>query len=137
VCGQLASDGTFFAIGRLLERKCATLAMTNWRPPLLMKSLLVVIESARIDKKSEPEGSLVCRFLFAAGTADAINLGLPLMGRVAVVGPLLPADVHFFAEEASLCQLQSHLGGELSVVPPTIGDELLVFGQASRYLIKF
>jgi hypothetical protein len=55
VCGQLASDGTFFAIGRLLERKCATVAMTNWRPPLLMKSLLVVIESARIDKKTSPK----------------------------------------------------------------------------------
>ena len=46
---------------------------------------------------------------------------------VAIVGPLLPADIQFLGQESMLCQLQSSLGGELSVVAPAVGHDLLFF----------
>ena len=41
--------------------------------------------------------------------------------------PFLPADVEFLRVEFPLCQLQSHLRGEMSIVAPTVGDNLAVF----------
>ena len=46
-----------------------------------------------------------------------------LVGR-----PLLPADVEFLRVESSLCQLQSRFGGEVSIVAPTVRDDLPVVG---------
>jgi hypothetical protein len=77
-----------------------------------------------------PQGELL-----AAATPDVVDLGLPLVSGVTVVGPLLPAHVHLLDEEPPLCQLQSHLRGEVSIVSPAVGHELLVLGQEPGLVI--
>ena len=57
-----------------------------------------------------------------------------LMHRMTVVRPLLPAHIQLFCKESSLCQLQSHLCGQLSIVPPAVRDDFLVFRQRRSYL---
>jgi hypothetical protein len=64
---------------------------------------------------------------FAAFAAEPFNFAL--VRRVAIVGPLFPTDVQLFQQKALLCQLQSCLGGELSIVTPAVGDDFLVLGK--------
>jgi hypothetical protein len=45
---------------------------------------------------------------------------------MAIIRPLLPADIQFLGQESMLCQLQSSLGGELSIVAPAVGHDLLL-----------
>ncbi len=60
----------------------------------------------------------------------------PLMGRVTIVGPLLPTDVQLLGQKSLLCQLQSRLGGKLSVVAPAVCHDFLVFGQKRSELFQ-
>jgi len=69
--------------------------------------------------------------------AAEVLAGFALMRGVAVMGPLLPSHVHFFNEEAFLCQLQSYFRGELSIVTPTIGDDFAVLREKSGDFFQF
>jgi hypothetical protein len=53
-----------------------------------------------------------------------------------VVRPLLPSNVQLFRKKASLCQLQSHSGRELSIVTPAIGHDFLILRQLRHELIE-
>jgi hypothetical protein len=64
-------------------------------------------------------------------------VGFTLVRRVAIIGPLLPTDVHFLGQESVLCQLQSCLGGELSIVAPTVRHDFPVLGQLGHELVEF
>jgi len=65
--------------------------------------------------------------LFAAAAADSVRF--PFMRRMPVIRPLFPPDIQFVDEKASLCQLQSYFGGELSIVAPAVGHKLPVGRQ--------
>jgi hypothetical protein len=56
--------------------------------------------------------------------------------RMAVGRPFFPADVQFLDEESSLCQLQSSLRGQMSVVPPAVGDDFPVFREARHHFVE-
>jgi len=56
---------------------------------------------------------------------------------MAIVGPFLPANIQFLHKESALCQLQSHFGGELSIVAPTIGHNFFVFRQPGKDFVYF
>jgi hypothetical protein len=43
--------------------------------------------------------------------------------------PFIPTDIHLAREESALCQLQSHLGGFMSVVAPAVRDNFLVLEE--------
>jgi hypothetical protein len=63
---------------------------------------------------------------FASGIfRGARAIRFSLMRRMPVVGPFLPANIHFLDVETAPCQLQSYLCGKLSIVAPTVGDKLL------------
>jgi hypothetical protein len=53
---------------------------------------------------------LPIRSLLTARAMNAIRSDFLLVGGMAVVGPLFPADVHFLGEQSVLCQLQSCFG---------------------------
>ena len=72
--------------------------------------------------------------LFTAFAAQAV--GFPFMRGMTIVGPLLPTDVHLLRQESLLCQLQSRLRGELSVVAPAVGHEFFIFGQNCGELLQ-
>src|SRR5207253_10650684 len=56
---------------------------------------------------------------------------------MAIVGPFLPANIQFLHKESALCQLQSHFGGELSIVAPTIGHNFFVSRQPGKDFVYF
>lgn len=58
------------------------------------------------------------------------------MRGMTIVSPLLPTDIHLLGQESLLCQLQSRLRGELSIVPPAVGHDFLILGQNRRELLQ-
>jgi hypothetical protein len=65
--------------------------------------------------------------LFAVFAAEAGDC--TLMRGMTIVGPLFPSYVHFLGQKSMLSQVQSRLGGELSIVPPAVSDDFFVLGQ--------
>src|SRR5216684_2301090 len=50
--------------------------------------------------------------------------------------PFRPTDVQLLAEEPELCQLQSGLGPDVSVLVPAVHDERLVARELARHLLQ-
>jgi hypothetical protein len=73
-------------------------------------------------------------YLLTAFAAEAV--AFPFMRGMTIVGPLLPTNVHLLGQESLLCQLQSRLRGELSVVAPAVGHDFLIFGQNCGELLQ-
>jgi len=67
--------------------------------------------------------------LFTALATHVFNRRLPLLRRMPVVRPFPPSNIQFLDEEAALCHLQSYFCGKLSIVAPTIRDQLFVGRQ--------
>jgi hypothetical protein len=76
-------------------------------------------------------------YLLTAAALDSIDVRFSLVRGVAIVGPFLPPYVHLLCEKASLCQLQSHFGGEVSIVAPTVGHDFFVFWKVRRNFVEF
>src|SRR6266542_4155862 len=79
-------------------------------------------------QRFRPDGKSSRRtLLFTAFATEAV--GFALVRRVTVIGPLLPTHVQLLGQKTLLCQLQSRLRGELSVVAPAVGYDFPVLGQ--------
>src|SRR5713101_1222683 len=81
-------------------------------------------------------GGVTCTSGPGAGALHRSALDAAFVRGQLRLHPFRPTDVQLLAEEPELCQLQSGLGPDVSVLVPAIRDERLVARELFRHLLQ-
>src|SRR6266852_9226194 len=97
-------------------------------------SRLVAADRAAL--RFQTAGGVTCTSDPRAGALHRSALDAAFVRGQLRLHPFRPTDVQLLAEEPELCQLQSGLGPDVSVLVPAVHDERLVARELARQLLQ-